>query len=168
MLIGIVSGLTTSLILFFCIVIRNKVINPWWENRLYKGIVLEGTWIGRRVAHHKIKDDEKFIHDELNIQLELEQTGYSLRGIFSAESITADKNGKDRYKNIYKIKGHVHDNYMVIEYHPLSRKRVGFGTFLMEVKNGGNNMVGNITFLEEGDMEIVTLEGAVLNRLGSD
>ena len=42
------------------------------------------------------------------------------------------------------------------------------GTFLMEVKNGGKILKGNITFLEEGDMEIVTFQNAILNRISED
>lgn len=170
--VGIIGGLVTALLLFIWFFLLKSVINPWWENRLYKGVVLAGTWIGRRVAHHKIKEKSQenlnTIHEELNIQMELEQSGYNLKGIFTAESLTVDKSGKEKYRNIYKIKGHVHDNYVTLEYHPLSQKRTGMGTFLMEVKNGGKNLKGDITFLEEDDMEIVTLEGAILNRMGVD
>lgn len=171
---GVVSGLVTALLLFVWYVLIKHAINPWWENRLYKGVVLSGTWRGRRVAHHKIKEKNEedeptnTIHEELNIQMELEQSGYNLKGIFTAESLMADKSRKEKYTNIYKIKGHVHDNYVTLEYHPLSPKRTGMGTFLMEVKNGGKNLRGNITFLEEEDMEIVTLEDALLNREGAD
>ena len=107
------------------------------------------------------------VHDELRLQLDLQQSGYDLSGIFSAQSIHAESASTEKYENIYKIKGCVHENYALFEYHPLSRKRTGLGTFLMEVKNGGKVMKGNITFLEEGDMEIFTLQDVLLNRVNN-
>src|ERR1700759_165257 len=44
LLAGVVSGVIVSLIVFACRVQWLKVLQPWYENRLYKGAKIEGLW----------------------------------------------------------------------------------------------------------------------------
>lgn len=149
---------------------KETIFNPWFEARLYKGVILEGNWIGQKIAHYNcpVHPNSGTIHDELNIQMELHQRGYRINGIFIAESINAQNNQSRKYNNVYKIKGHIHDNFVILEYHPSSRKRTGLGAFILEVKNGGKKLEGTISFVSEGNMEIATIDGAILKRIGDE
>jgi hypothetical protein len=167
--VGVLSGCLTSALLFLLYKIKVYGIEPWLENRLYKGVILEGSWAGRRIAGFQGKGDSAKVEHSLDIHMELKQSGYKVTGLFNAEStITRPGKEPDKYTNFYKISGHINDNYLVIEYCPVSRKRTGLGAFVLQVKNGGKVMVGSISFVEETDMEVTTLQGAILNRVDSE
>lgn len=172
--IGTASGVITSLIVYLIYKLKQHIFDPWLENRLYKGVILEGVWNGTRVTPKSHEKTVLNLCDELSLHLELKQRGYDISGIFSAESRFAkSKEGDDheqasKYINLYNIKGHVHDSYVVLEYCPISRKRTGLGTFVMQVKDGGKIMQGSISFVEEGNMEVMSLDGATLFRSGDE
>ena len=62
----------------------------------------------------------------------------------------------------------IQDNFVVLEYYPFSRKRVGIGTFLLEVREGGKKLVGHATFVSEGAMNIVTMQDITLDRVSEN
>lgn len=98
--------------------------------------------------------------------MELTQKGYKVDGVFTAKS-TFYKNGvkkEEEHSNLYKLRGHISDHYVVMEYSPLSRKRTGLGAFVLEVKEGGKKMQGSISFVEELDMEVSSFGNIILHR----
>ena len=160
--LGILSGVFTATILLVAGKYYRRLFIPWYENRLYKGVVLDGKWEGTRTRFSGSENTkEKKILDKLEILLELTQSGYKICGLFRAKSTFSQG---EIYENLYNITGRISDNYVVLEYIPLSRKRTGLGTFVLHVKNGGRRMEGSISFVEEGEMEVTSLEGAILNR----
>jgi len=166
--IGVLSGVLTSVFLALVYLAKEKWFDPWLENRLYKGVILEGTWVSHGSSKHECPACKDSSKHELDFQLDLRQSGYKIKGIFCATSCLSRGKEKDNYSNIYNVSGHIQDNYVTLEYNPLSRKRTGQGVFLMEVKNGGKNLMGDITFLSEDKMEIATLPEVVLFRNSSD
>jgi hypothetical protein len=165
-LYGVLSSVLSSFLLYALFFIKIHIFDRWLENLLYKGVILSGSWDGKKVRHYKNSSEEStdLIHDELKMHLELKQVGYNITGIFTAEAYTSTKNTKDVYNNFYTISGHIHDNFLVLEYHPSSRKRTGLGSFVLEVKNGGNQLIGDVVFVDEGDMEIVSVRNITFKR----
>lgn len=163
---GVVSGVLSAALLWLVGYLWFNVCTPWLDNRLYKGVLLDGKWQGARNAYREKETDgniERELIHRLELLLELEQHGYKISGIFRAKAI--DPENRDVYENLYKISGHVSDNFVILEYTPVSRKRAGLGTFVLNVKNGGRRMHGSISFVEEGDMEVESLRGVILNRI---
>ena len=166
---GVLSGVITSAILFLLFLLKEKVFNPWLENRLYKGVMLDGSWTGKRSRSLASVNPKTASTHELNIQMDLKQSGYKIQGIFSADSgITIQKDKTRQYSNVYRIHGHIQDNFVVLEYYPFSRKRVGIGTFLLEVREGGKKLVGHATFVSEGAMNIETMQDITLDRVSEN
>jgi len=162
---GLAIGVGSSFLTLFCLFIWKTGIEPWVERLSFDGIDLSGIWVAKGVSHEETTDGKKLTHNELNLQLDLTQKGRCISGIFQARSVIAQGKEKEKYENVYELKGKAYANYVILEYHPLSRKRAGLGTFLMEVKSGGGNMIGDITFVEEGRMHIFTLREVLLNRV---
>jgi hypothetical protein len=158
--LGVISGVFTTL----CLLWFKNIFTPWYEDRLYKGVVLTGKWIGIRKQFSKFDKDKIF--STLEINLEITQNGYHVSGVFNARSTIFDSNEKpnDVYENLYKLKGKVTDNYTVIDYCPISRNRTGLGAFVLQVKNGGKKLVGGVSFLNEDEMDISSIAEIELNR----
>lgn len=91
------------------------------------------------------------------MHLDIQQNGYILSGDFSATT-TLTVNGKKEkpFESFYRLKGHMVNNYVVLEYFPRSRRRTGLGTFVLEMKEGGQILAGEMSFIEVGHMEIAS------------
>lgn len=145
---GVLSGVLTSALIFLVRKIYLRVFLPWYEDRLYKGVQLDGKWEGET-------NDFKFL-------FELVQNGYRIKGLFGVE--VKSSKPEDQYENLYKIKGHISDNYVVLEYWTMSRKRTGLGSFLLRVQDGGKKLMGSVVFVEEGEMDVNNITELVLRR----
>src|SRR3989338_5012112 len=110
---GVSSGVLTTVLLFILYRLKLHVYDPWWENRLYKGVFLDGSWFCRKVKHFGCTNCQAVSRAELKMKMDLDQKGYSLSGFFSAKSLQAAEAKESVYSNFYKIKGHIHDNYVV-------------------------------------------------------
>jgi hypothetical protein len=71
LLAGVVSGVIVSVIVFACRVQWLRVLQPWYENRLYKGAKIEGLW----------STTINFPDNVANtFRIELQRVGYSVHG----------------------------------------------------------------------------------------
>lgn len=165
--IGIASGVLTSLVLFIFYTVKVRQFEPWLENRLYKGVLLSGKWSGCVNSNTAVDSSGKPL-PSFKFDFELSQNGYSVSGFFNAETIHYGQSNEvtRRYSNFYKIKGTIRNNFAVIEYTPVSRRRTGLGVFIFEVKNGGQSLVGDCIYLVESNTEIEMLESVKVTRQG--
>jgi hypothetical protein len=101
------------------------------------------------------------------MSFELQQDGYNLRGFLNTEAPHYTSAGvpQESYTNFYKVRGTVANNIARIEIAPISKKRTGFGYFLLEVKNGGYEMNGKCVFLAEKTNKIGTDDTVSLERI---
>lgn len=170
LIIGISSGVLTAGLLYMIGHFYRTSFIPWYEDRQYKGVILDGKWKGERVNLRTKRRKDGSIEkteetEKLQITIELRQRGYQVTGLFQAKSIDLDT--KTEYENFYNLKGHISDNYLILIYSPVSRKRTGLGAFVMEVREGGNQLEGCISFINESDMEIANFSNAILNRVST-
>ena len=168
--IGVTSGVITSILLWVSYkIFYLKVLLSWLQERIYEGVIIEGSWGGghsKKEVHEILGKPEKTHTFEPRIDMHmniLEQKGHNITGVFHAESY--NKAGEQtKYINDYEIKGNIIGNYVVINYRALSKKRAGLGSFVLEIKDGGRELQGGVSFVSEDDMEIGTLEKVSLRR----
>ncbi len=171
--LGVLSGVIVAI---GAIWIR-KIFTPWLEDRLYKGVVIAGKWSGDKKHQACLCKDcaEKkgvpvgthIVTSSLETTLELKQNGYHITGLFSAKTISYEdgKPTSDEYENLYTLNGRVNDNYVVMQYQPVSRSRTGLGAFVLRVKDGGKSLEGSVSFVEETEMDIATIKDIRLTRV---
>jgi hypothetical protein len=44
LIVGVVSGVVTTILVFSFRIVWKKIIMPWYEERLYQGAKIEGVW----------------------------------------------------------------------------------------------------------------------------
>jgi hypothetical protein len=163
LMIGIISGIVTSIIIWGFILIYRKIILPGIKEILYKGIEIEGEWHGIVTRDNKtMKDGKPFVEKEKikEITLSLKQNAYQLDGDLIIKNI--DSTGE--YFSFYKFSGFIRDNYVVLNYLPKSKKSIGLGTYIFIVQDGGNALNGNLIATEINKMALVAVEGISLTR----
>jgi hypothetical protein len=67
---GVVAGLLTSALLFLVGVIFSKVVLPWYENLVYKGVDLRSVWVREFDQHNA----------HYAVQLSLDQSAHRVTG----------------------------------------------------------------------------------------
>lgn len=64
LLIGLFSGLTTSLVLLVLRYVIRGGLNPWVENLLYRDAHVEGTWIGALIPYYGVEELDKMVKNK--------------------------------------------------------------------------------------------------------
>lgn len=134
--IGIVSGLITT---FLVVVMRElwlKVIQPWYEERVYKDAKIEGRW---RTSYGSI--DSKEI-------VELQRTGHSISG-----KITVVE-GADQ-GTVYDMRGTFNNLLLTGSYVPVNRSYLDRGSFTLMLVTNGERLEGHTSYYLDGKHTVV-------------
>lgn len=162
--LGVLSGVITSALLYLCYKAYALLILPTIENILYKGVYIDGAWKSTMV-----RDVNPNHQHKIDMFMELRQYGYKIKGDLSAKSMAVTKGEIDHeYDNFYKIEGHMVNNYIVLKYHPRSRNRMGLGTLILNIKEGGKRLEGGVLFLDEEDMGVTSIDDLHFHRAKQD
>ncbi|OQY00406.1 MAG: hypothetical protein B6I26_08110 [Desulfobacteraceae bacterium 4572_130] len=129
--IGVVSGILTSVFLYFLVFLFKNFFIPWYQNIIYKGLDISGEW-EYTLTHQQGID--KCI-------MELKQKSHMISGDDTGGRY--DASGKKRQRTrAFKITGFYSDNYFVgymLNKNPQLRSFTGFTLRIVE---GGRCMEG--------------------------
>ena len=70
---------------------------------------------------------------------------------------------KDKF-SYYKYTGFIKDNYIILTYIPKSKKCIGLGSLVLNVREGGMNLKGDLCGTALSNMNILHLDGLDFNR----
>lgn len=150
--VGVVSGVLTAGLLWLLKQIYTNVFTPWLDILLYRGVDISGSW----QAVRKIPES----NFEMTILMNLKQKAYKIQGTFQAKSIQ----NETEYLNQYFIKGKIIDNYLIIDYTPLTKTRIGLGNFILRVEHGGTRLRGAASYIAENIDRIVAVDNLEFSR----
>jgi hypothetical protein len=144
--IGAVSGVGTSAILFFMKVVLDKFFIPKFQEYAYQGAIVSGRWI-QNITEDDPKKPE--VKHHFQVSLTLEQSGHNLKGFF-------DINTNGSVMN-YSVSGRYVDGYMqlictakgpgISSYCSILLKHIGAGSILhgaMAYRSGVSDDVGSM------------------------
>jgi hypothetical protein len=131
LLAGVVSGVVVSLIVFACRVHWLRVLQPWYENRLYKGAKIEGLW----------STTINFPDNVTNtLRIELQRIGYSVHG--SVICVSGYSEGET-----YEFSGTFNDLILTGSYQVRGRG-LERGTFTLMMVGGGLRLKGYLAYYD--------------------
>ena len=144
-IIGIIAGIITTLILELSRRIFFKIVIPWYQALVYKGIDISGEWVANIIIQKK---GEK-IALKRKLFMSIDQKGHKITGDFTIQNIL--ENESINSVSSYKLSGKISDNYVCLNYARKSQKKIGLGNLLFKVTGLGDRLVGNGTFLNSLD-----------------
>jgi hypothetical protein len=149
-LVGVISGVVASFLSWVIYRFSTDTIVPWYQTRLYRGILVNGTWIGSRNDNGKV----------FGFSLQLHQSGHNLDGFFTAKN---KKPSGEETEKTFKVKGEITNNYLLLCYSPANPYIYGSGSFLLQVYNAGAQLKGGMMYLQTrtglvGAVDDITLE----------
>lgn len=136
--IGIVTGICTTAVLFLIKSIWVTQVIPFIEARKYQGVNLEGQWVGSG----KNEDPDKGNTYKTEFNLFLKQSAHHLSGsfLFKFKDPTKDVN-LDFY-----VSGYMWEGYVTLNFTPKDKRVTSYATTLLKLHDGGSSLVGTWLF----------------------
>jgi len=129
-ILGIISGLITTFIVIVIQKLWGSVIEPWYEERIYKDAKIEGIWEG--------------VYPDLDLKeiVTLKRNSHHIEGVIAIVE------GPDQGKT-YEITGTFKNLILSASYSAIDRKSLDRGAYTMMLKNNGDKLVGFSAFYED-------------------
>jgi hypothetical protein len=147
-LIGVISGVFTSLLIWFIKTITVKILIPWYQIKIYRGVDLSGDWKGYKHINSEISDQDEItdikVRDNILYKLSINQTGHKLNGVLNIEN----KFPEEIIITTNNIIGEVQDHYVKIHYEKNNKNQIGFGTFLLKIQGSGDFFIGHVALMD--------------------
>lgn len=144
-LLGIISGLITSAILFLLLQVFNKIVLPWFQDIIYSGVRIEGQWYTQ-----KIFKETGTIQDEL---MEIKQHAYKLSGIYTVTKRIPDTENVEL--KTFVLEGKIKDGFVHLVSHNTDKTKIGITCSLYKVASGGDSLIGSDIWVDVGSNAII-------------
>jgi len=129
-LLGVISGIITSILIFGLAQIFMKIVIPWYRSIIYNGYKVDGTW-EIIYASPSIRR---------NVSFALTQKASKISGI--STHILKDRNMEGDYIKEYSLSGELKDGFMYLIVNHSDKKRIGIGTVMLKIIADGQKMEG--------------------------
>ncbi len=130
--LGVVAGTLTSALLVVFGAALSKIVIPWYQRLVYRGIDLSGSWEGMfEMKGARYRFDTS-----------LRQSAHLLKG-----TTTKSKSGSDDdYVHNFKLSGSTWDGWVLLNLESSDRTSLSFGTALLKIYETGERLEGGMFF----------------------
>ncbi len=140
--IGIISGILTSIAILIGSRIFNRIVLPWYQSLIYSGILVEGQWYTGSVPN-----------STQEAKLELDQYAHRIKGIATYTDGSTVNSFSEKVRT-FKVSGTLKDRFVLLTLEHTDRKRIGVTAYLLEVVGDGRIMKGGRVFYNVSGDEI--------------
>jgi hypothetical protein len=143
-ILGIVSGLITSVLVYLIVLVFNKIVQPWFQDIIYSGVRIDGQWYTQKTFRNG-----DTIQDEL---LELNQHAHKISG---TRTLTKRYKANDSIEiKTFKIEGKIRDRYVLLSFDNIDKRKFGIESSLYEITSGGEDLIGSTIWTDVGTNSI--------------
>ncbi len=146
LIIGVVSGIVTTALIYLAVQIFRKIVIPWYQSIIYQGLIVSGEW---RVASLSTGEGQEIV-------LNLTQKAHRLEGTATYVRKTDTSNLLTEHIKTFQIEGRVADRFAVLTLRHTERNRIGVEVLLLEIIGDGRKMAGYTTFYDVVENRIVS------------
>lgn len=143
--IGVVSGIITSALIYLLILIFNHIVLPWYRGFIYCGVDIEGKW------------EEALDFNNGNTQISTYELIQKANDVSGKVTIVKSTNGQITKTEMFSLKGLVKDRFFTATQTPIDKKRLGITTILLEVIGDGRKMQGSTTWYDSRAANITSI-----------
>ncbi|MFA6251114.1 MAG: hypothetical protein WC603_00580 [Candidatus Paceibacterota bacterium] len=149
-IIGVVSGIITSAVIWVIVNLFKKNILPWYQSITYQGVKIGGNWIGFYQKPTNINNDEKDPHYNIHII----QKGHHICGEMTRNK---DQNGS-RNSKTFIFNGLFKDGNLVFSYKPKDSTRLGLGSYVLKLGDDGKKLHGRSLYITSNGGDVAEFE----------
>lgn len=122
--VGIISSLIATAIFISLSEIFRRLVFPWIEDKIYRGVRIDGTW--------RLHAEDGKLVDGSSVEIEIKQWGDKISGTCFTE------NEDDR--TVYRINGVLKNMYLMAYMEPASSKMIDASAILFHVEHEKNSL----------------------------
>ena len=148
LIVGTVSGILTSFLVFLIIQMFHKVFIPWYRNVTYSDLVLDGEW--------EDKTDGKNVEVTQRILHKLKQKG----NVITGKTEIIDDSG---FKTM-EVSGYVRNGVAVLNFQREDKKKLGTMTYLLKAVEDGSRLTGFALWYDIIHSEICSVENSLVRK----
>lgn len=134
--LGVFAGVVTSALLYIFGLIFSRILVPWYQKVIYKGVDVSGEWTGTI-------DHSQRVH--WSVKLDLEQNAHDLKGTYTSVRYVNDE---ERNLSTMNVTGEVWEGFVALKCRTISNRNLSFGSMLLKVNP--NELTGHQIFRNLG------------------
>ena len=138
---GVVAGILTSAVLLVVSRLVEKVVIPWYQDLVYKGIDLRGKWLAQETYSSGIS---------YHYSLLLKQNAHNVRGSMTISKMNSQPGAPGGqlgdYVQSFTVRGTTWEGFLTINMTSDDRRSLSFATSLLQVRNRGQALVGHMAY----------------------
>jgi hypothetical protein len=147
---GAVSGILTTVLLWLFGLLVQKVFIPWYQEFIYKGVDLKGTW------NYHIQYESGVTY---SCQLDLKQSAHKITGL---GSMRVENSDNDYVQNL-SIEGETWEGFLILNMRSTSNSSLSFVSGLFKVEERGAKLSGSWAYRSR--VETVSHEDLCFERV---
>lgn len=152
-ILGVVSGILTSALIYLILLIGRKLIIPWYQALIYKGIDISGEWYA----------DMEFENGNIqNLKINITQKAYKITALVTISKKIANSD-KHEIKT-YKHNGEIRERFVTLVGRNIDKQSIGVNSILMEVIGNGKEMKGHTLRYSVTNKEITSGESSWMRK----
>ena len=136
LVIGVISGVIAAAVIYLLVVLFNKVVLPWYNQLVYRGVEIQGKW------------EESLEFDYGNTQLATIELSQKAHVIMGSVTVVKSTTGEIVRTEIMSLNGNVNERFFNGTIVPVDKKRVGISTVLLEIIGDGSRMGGSVSWYD--------------------
>jgi hypothetical protein len=141
--VGIISGILTSALIFLAISIFEKVVIPWYQAIIYRGVEINGEWHMERSGSNQ------------TAIFNLEQSAHKIKGI--ATFVTKESTPDDLHEiRTFTVDGQISERFVTLVLKHKDKQRLGISAYLLEIVGDGRKMQGYISGYSIASSKIIS------------
>lgn len=133
LVVGVVSGVVAALLVFTFRSLWERIVMPWYEERLYKGARIEGCWL----SEVTFPEGEKNKH-----RMQLHRVGYTVTGTTTCYEGYSEGNS-------YDLQGTFKNLTLSCTYQINDPRRLERGSMVLMLVNDGTTLKGQLSFYDD-------------------
>lgn len=137
-IVGIVTGICTTAVLYLIKVLWTKKAVPFLVSTRYQGVKIDGQWVGSG----KNDDPEQGTIFETEFSLFISQSAHHLGGSFHFKFKNQEKN----FNLDFDVSGYMWEGYVTLNFTPKDKRVTSYATALVKLHDGGQSLIGTWLF----------------------
>jgi len=137
--LSVFAGILTYIIIEILKLIFNKIIIPWYQDKIYRGFDISGIWTENHNYENMITQES---------EIHISQNAHNILGKISL--IKKGDDGQILGTKNFEFKGEFYNNFLNITCWNADKKQIGTHNYLMKIERDGKEMDGFKTYFDIG------------------
>ena len=133
---GVEAGILTSFLLFILAAVFTKIVVPWYQALVYKGVDLSGTWVQHQTLSGIAYD----------YNMVLKQSAHGVKGTMTLTTSGAPPGPRGDYVQVFDVSGSSWEGFVTLNMQSSDPKSLAFATTLLKIQDRGRSLVGHLAF----------------------